>query len=356
MLAPIPGRGQDSHSLSTWLKSVEAARSAAERKRLFYVACTRAREELHLFASPDTTKDGAINRHYLSLLKSAWPAAEPHFQAPAAAVPKTPAPPADSEPLSLAADADIALPVIHRLPADFDPAARFAAARAHSLPSGDPASHTVSPTQFVRPEGSYAARSFGTVVHACLERLAGRILDPVSPAALLEELPDWSSRIAAMLRADGLPRAAVEQLTRDALDAVGNALRDRDGRWVLAAHSGSSSEYAVTVWPTLSIAATKAPSTVRVDRVFYAGSEPHAEGDDYLWIVDYKTASHGPAGLDDFLAAQRAAYGPQLETYARILAHARSKSPGQIRLALYFPTIPRLHWWNAPALQAENCT
>ena len=92
MLAPIAGRGQESQALNTWLKRVESARALAERKRLFYVACTRAREELHLFANPETTKDGAVNPNYLSLLKSAWPAAEPHFHPPAAAAPRTPSP------------------------------------------------------------------------------------------------------------------------------------------------------------------------------------------------------------------------------------------------------------------------
>jgi hypothetical protein len=234
------------------------------------------------------------------------------------------------------------------LPADFDPAARFGTARAHALPTGDPAVDTIH-AAFSRPEGSYAARSFGNVVHSCLERFAARILAGASPAALLAELPSWSPRIAAMLRADGMPHTEVVSLTRDALAALGNALRDRDGQWVLAAHSGSNSEYAVTAWPTLSIASGQAPATVRVDRLFNAGSEPHAADDDHLWIVDYKTASHGPAGLDDFLVSQRAAYGPQLEVYARILARARSKSPAQIRLALYFPAIPRLTWWPAPA-------
>ena len=86
---------------------------------------------------------------------------------------------------------------------------------------------------------------------------------------------------------------------------------------------------------------------MRIDRLFHAGPEPHAPGDDYLWIVDYKTSDHSPAGLEDFLTIQRATYGPQLEAYARILAPLRSKSPEQVRLALYFPAIPRLIWWGA---------
>ena len=74
----------------------------------------------------------------------------------------------------------------------------------------------------------------------------------------------------------------------------------------------------------------------------------------HLWIVDYKTADHGPSGLDDFLAAQRTAYAPQLETYARVLTQNAPRStapPREVRVALYYPTIPRLIWWNPLASQ-----
>jgi hypothetical protein len=78
-----------------------------------------------------------------------------------------------------------------------------------------------------------------------------------------------------------------------------------------------------------------------------AGHEPLAPGKDFLWIVDYKTASHGTFGLEEFLATQRAAYGAQLATYAATLAPARSRSLEFVRLALYFPALRRLIWWKA---------
>ena len=76
-----------------------------------------------------------------------------------------------------------------------------------------------------------------------------------------------------------------------------------------------------------------------------AGPEPGLPGEEFLWIIDYKTSDRGTGSLEDFLAAQRAAYAPQLETYTRILAPAQSKSLSQVRLALYFPTLPLLTWW-----------
>ena len=376
MLAPIAGRGEPSKALNNWLNGIHRAREAAERKRLFYVACTRARQELHLFASPQLTSSGEINPRFDSLLQAAWPAAKAHFSptenlgAPdgvpgerslLAGVARL-----DSETwvratnlhvfnptdeLDLAASAS---PTLQRFPLDFDPAARIAATRAHRLPYGDSDGATASSqAQFSRPEGSFAARSFGNVVHAALETLADRIAAGSSTGALLAELPAWMPRLATLLRADGLPHATINRLAREARAALEATLRDPDGLWLLAPHAAAANEFALTAWPESHNADGQPvirPTSIRIDRLFRAGAEPHSPGEDFLWIVDYKTtAPHSSASLDDFLAAQRAAYAPQLETYARILTQllhsADRPAPKEVRLALYYPTLPRLLWW-----------
>jgi ATP-dependent exoDNAse (exonuclease V) beta subunit len=205
-----------------------------------------------------------------------------------------------------------------------------------------------------------AARSFGNVVHAALETIADRIAAGSSPAALLAEIPSWLPRLAALLRADGLAHATVNRLDREARTALESTLRDRDGLWLLAPHAAAANEFALTAWPETHNADGQPairPTSIRIDRIFCAGSEPHTPGEDFLWIVDYKTsAPHSSASLDDFLAAQRAAYAPQLETYARILTqlpHPPDRpAPKEVRFALYYPTLPRLLWWplaNPPA-------
>ena len=362
LLAPIAAKGEEVDALTSWLKDIYKKREAAERKRLFYVASTRAREELHLFAAPDLTTRGDLNPRWDSLLKSAWAAAEPQFadfwqaRMTAALRPQEPvaasheaAPPSEdvrieSDVLDIAASApaQVLRPSLKRLPADFDPAATFAAARAHKLPDGEPDSTPTPATLFDRPEGSFAARSFGNAVHDSLEMLARRIAAGHSPAQLLTELPTWTPRIAALLRADGLPRTTVDRLAREARTALENALRALDGRWLLEPHPGAASEFSLTSWTGQNSAP---PASVRTDRIFHAGSEPRTPGDDFLWIIDFKTSTHSGSGLEEFLAKQREAYAPQLEAYARILAPARSMSLDNVRLALYFPTLPRLLWW-----------
>ena len=81
LLAPIWGKGEDSDKLNDWLKGLRSRRDRAEEKRLFYVAATRAREELHLFAGVDVTANGEIAPPRPgTLLRACWPAAEFRFQ------------------------------------------------------------------------------------------------------------------------------------------------------------------------------------------------------------------------------------------------------------------------------------
>jgi ATP-dependent exoDNAse (exonuclease V) beta subunit len=353
VLAPIAERGEGSKELNAWLKDIVKAREAAERKRLFYVACTRAREELHLFASPKRKANGEIYREPGSLLKTAWPVAERHFVA-VEPVPETqatlfemslaPEPKDVSEDFIgdiAAAQAEDEPAILQRLPLSFDPVARFATAP--KLSYGDAAT---TPAYFERPEGSFEARALGNAMHAFVEVLTKRLADGAEVEALPGEVSGWTPRIAAVLRGDGLAPEVVDRLVTRVKTGLNNMLKDADGLWVLGPHKGAMSEFALTSWE-------ERRSSVRLDRVFLAGAEPLQPGNDYLWIVDYKTATHGREGVEEFFADERAKYGPQIETYARVMADRVEE--GQLRVGLYYPMMARLVWW-APEMAAASVT
>jgi ATP-dependent helicase/nuclease subunit A len=366
LLAPIAGRGEASRALNIWLDGIRREREVAERKRLLYVACTRAREELHLFASPELSKKGSLHPKNGSLLQSFWPAAKPHFdhaaaeaaaQAAQAEVIEFPAPVNEDEGLTLAAAGEVSIEpapesvtptsLLYRLPLDFDPEARLRATRS---PSAAPAesSSLGAPALFTRPEGSFAARAFGNAVHLFLERLALQLATGQPLAALTAALPSWSPRITAILRSEGLPPAEVDRLTQRVLGALHAALHDPEGAWLLGARTDAANEFALTAWPT-----EAERSSIRLDRRFHAGPEPLASGDGFLWIVDFKTAGHSLQGREEFLRTEREKYAPQLEAYARVLLEATGRAAPQLRLALYYPLLPKLLWW-APAGAAMN--
>jgi ATP-dependent helicase/nuclease subunit A len=351
MLAPIAERGEGSKELNEWLKSIARTRDAAERKRLFYVACTRAREELHLFASPERNAKGKIAPATGTLLKTAWPVAERYF-IETEAMPRRSAKmfemslvPGDevqtdnfAGDLAASAEDEARPAVLQRLALSFDTGARFAGARRLSYGEAPAA-----PTQFERPEGSFEARVFGNAMHALIESMTKRLATGMDLAELKLEVAGWTPRITAVLRGDGLQPGLVKELTASVKTGLNNMLNDADGAWLLGAREGGSSEFSLTSW-------NERHTRVRLDRVFLAGGVPQDGGTDFLWIVDYKTSSHGREGIDEFLARERESYGPQMETYARMM---KDRVKGErLRLGLYYPMLPRLVWW-APESETD---
>ncbi len=330
MLAPVVSKGEESGELNGWLRSIESAREAAERKRLFYVACTRAREELHIFAVPGA-KDGTITAAADSLLKAALPAAQQHAASEFAVATQ-----GEEQELQMAAAAEgRPAPKLHRLPASFNVAARFAE---HTPLQAEAAEIAPRAASFERPEGSFIARAFGNAVHAFMELLGQQIATGETPDSLSQTLPKWAPRISAVLRAEGLAPAVVDRLAQRVQTALSNTLSDPIGRWILAAHKGAGSEQALTSWEDQR-------TSIRLDRIFRASSEPALGGDDCLWVVDFKTTMHGREGLAAFLEKEREKYAPQMLAYAAVLAEG-DPDPRPVHMMLYYPMMAAHTWWS----------
>lgn len=324
IIAPVQPKGKDSYALSQWMRSIEAAREVAERKRLLYVACTRAREELHLFAAPALTTAGEITRGSSTLLAAAWPAAEAIF--------------AERQPTPLTLD--IAAAAGPRLVQPTPPRtiSRIPLA-ALPLPNLQPVPVAQPLRTFERPEGAFEARAFGNTMHIFLELIAQRIASGASAEALIPQIPRWLPRISTVLRSSGLAPTAVARATTNLQRGLTRTLEDPNGRWVLAPHPDAASEAAYT---------SASAGSIRLDRTFLAGPGPGSSGETHLWIVDFKTSSHTVEGLDAFLQQEREQYAPQLETYAQHLVPRGLP----IRLALYYPALSQLIWWSYAALQS----
>jgi ATP-dependent helicase/nuclease subunit A len=226
-------------------------------------------------------------------------------------------------------------PMIQRLPLSFDPGERFRIAAGERLPY--PAAAALRRTaMFDRPEGSFAVRAFGNVVHRYLQVVAARMEGGLSADTLLTELPGWLARLTASLRGEGLdPTLATREAGR-ALRALTLTMNDPVGRWILSPRSDAASERAL---------AAKGES-LRVDRTFVAGDAPLSEGVGCIWIVDFKTTEQGSRSDAAFAEAEIGKYREQLAAYAAL----RRSMPGgelPIRLGLYYPLVPRLVWWES---------
>lgn len=237
-------------------------------------------------------------------------------------------------------------PMIQRLPMSFDPGERFRSAQVDRLEY--PAASALRRTEaFERPEGSFAVRAFGNVVHRYLQVMAGRLDGGASCDELLGEVPRWESRLAASLRGEGLSPALATREAARAGRALSLALGDPVGRWILSPHASAASERALTM-------ASAETRSLRVDRTFVAGDAPMSAGESCIWIVDFKTSEQGSRSDAAFEGGEMEKYRAQLEAYAA-LCRALPNGNLPIRLGLFYPLVPRLiHWASVAPVDAAQ--
>ena len=334
LVAPIDARGSDKHPTYRWVQRQRAGRFDEEIKRLLYVACTRARRELHLLGTATMTASELKGGDSKSLLDVGWPAFQAKFEEAvrnreAEKVLDFPLAQAEQatffELFDLAAGAEERGPrlTVKRLPSDAE-----IKPRAKNVTVAGTIRAEAEAAELVRPEGSRRARVAGNAVHALLDALSRGI----GPAALQQ-------RARSMLRAAAFSGKSLDEAMQEVMTAIESCRKDAVGRWILDPHSGAQSETSWTGWIGNEMV------TVRADRIFRAGAAPLETGSDYLWIIDYKMSAPEGEPMEEFLARQREYYTPQLARYAAAFRNLEG-SDLPMRLGLYFPRLPRFDWWS----------
>jgi ATP-dependent helicase/nuclease subunit A len=349
LIAPLQTKGEQSKGSKAWVDRVYRERESQEMRRILYVAATRAREELHLFARPaykvEANGEFSLVEPAGSLLFTAWPALEEEIRTrfDAWKLAHRVETEAEHEIESLAAAGESQLfitnsaeapaaasTLLRRLPADYRAAQadRFITPGAEAAISGLGAARL-----YARHEGGLVSRALGTAVHALLEELA-RLRATCDWQAARSALGQFEARTAAEVRGAGIAAKQAAQIASEALRLALNASHDPSGGWILSPHAEAVSEVR---WTGV---VGGALTNVRVDRVFRAGSAPLADGDEAWWIIDYKTAQADSTDV----AELRALFAGQLEAYARVLRNLHGDDP-VIRAGLYYPRMLVLDWW-----------
>lgn len=363
LIAPFQAKGDKLGSAKQWVERQRAHRESQEDRRLLYVAATRAREQLYLFARPSyrVEKDNTVTLldPSKSLLATAWPALEEEVRArfeewntankPAVKMEETQIP-------SLAASADASVHVmpsplnptlLRRLPPNYTPAPEAVAISPRLAEKvGTHASQTTISSSangasflYTRHQGGRLSRALGTAVHALLEELA-RLRTSNDWAASRLVLQRVEGAIAAQIRATGIGPSQAAAVAAEALQLVLNASQDPIAQWILSPHADAVSE---ARWAGIDSGAI---TEVRVDRAFRAGLDPLTEGRQAWWIIDYKTAhadTHGQSA-SAALPELRKLFAPQLEAYASMLRNLHG-SHAVLRAGLYYPRMLLLDWW-----------
>ncbi len=381
LLAPIKHVAEEKEAIGAWIRAANSERDREELKRLLYVGCTRARLEVHLFGQCKEKKNGELSHASVqTLLHTAWPVAEEIFtqhwgerleregsgakivEMPGVTDSATIWPPSELpgqlDSIAAAGEAGEANRVIplsnfQRLASEWRPPATLADIPMAPVPSwqevvGDPAEDEELPA-FQRPQGSWRARIFGTVLHAFLEPLANILAQSLEPAMQRRAIDALAQPIRLQLLGSGHPPIEAGKEATRILAALRRVAADEHGRWILAAHPGPLHLEAETFVPEgfevpLTAIHRNAMRSIRVDRLFVAATTPISLGTDALWIVDFKTASHESAQVEEFLAKEREQYKEQMQLYGDI-ARIVYPETRETRLGLYYPLLPRFVWW-----------
>jgi ATP-dependent exoDNAse (exonuclease V) beta subunit len=202
---------------------------------------------------------------------------------------------------------------------------------------------------FLRPQGSWQARVFGTVLHAFLEPVANILKRNSEADALARSIDALNQPIRLQLSSHGHPpKEAARDATR-LVTALHNMATDKHGQWILREHAAPFDAEPATVLTggfevPLTAIHRNVLRSIRVDRLFVAGATPTSSDTDTLWVVDFKTASHGAEHAEEFLAKEREQYAEQMQLYGDI-AHIVYPDTRNVRLGLYYPLLERFVWW-----------
>jgi ATP-dependent helicase/nuclease subunit A len=332
LIAPFSTKGVAGGSIKKWVDREIRDRERQEMRRLLYVAATRARDELHLFARPGyrlNSEDGSrvLANPSECLLATAWPALEEEVRKQFDALPET-------LPFTggVEEDAPDGPAILRRLPASFS-------IPQSTLPRLTPeVAEERKSALYTRETGGTESRVRGLAVHSLLEQIALLRKESHSWDDIRAALPEKSPILVSQMRASGLGATDAERLVKEALSVATTTLDDPQARWVLDNHASAASE---TSWTGV---LGNEIHTVKPDRVFQAGDAPETEGTDF-WIVDYKTAILAEADDPAKVAKLRAVFAPQLDVYTRMLRQLHGASI-KVNVGIYFPGMKFLDWWS----------
>jgi ATP-dependent helicase/nuclease subunit A len=364
LVAPLPPKGADRGAAKKWVDRVRSDREKQETRRILYVAATRAREELHLFARPSykIAPDGSLSlvAPRDSLLATAWPALEDEirkrlveWRQETSQRELEGSEPEETTIQSLAASASDKLYVMpsaatptlmRRLPPDYRPAS----AEGSSVRVDEPL--IGAGRLYERHEGGLLSRALGNAVHSLLQQLA-QLLATQPWESARAALAHMQPRIVATIRSAGIDPEHAGRIAARAFEIVLKTADDPLARWILAPHADAANEVR---WTGLVGGSLR---TVQVDRVFRAGPAPRTAGDsanaqaadpfasqDTWWIIDYKTAHEDGLDPDAALPKLREIFAPQIEAYAKVLRNLRGENTNLCG-GLYYPRMSMLDWW-----------
>lgn len=315
LMAPLSVAGQEKDSVYQHLAKQEKKKTQFENCRLLYVACTRAKQRLHLLGfgkQSDNEEQRFRQPSKASLLAPIW------------------------QPLQVLAtvhrcdevsEGDVDLqersprPIL-RLPANWsNPELPSRHALDDYIPFYQHNNQEEGDNQPVFEREDPVARHVGTLVHRVIEQIGHggeRLIALLQSADADQRRMIWRSKLLAL----GTPHSAIPKALALVEMGVNSVLQDE--RLIAMLQTPVQQrfhEYAVT------LNTNKGPQAFVIDLLLTL--------DDETWIVDFKTSQPAKQqSLESFLAQEKASYARVMQSYQRAVV---AMNLPNVRSLLYFP-------------------
>ena len=295
------------NSKHQYLKSIERKKAFQESARLLYVACTRAKVHLYLFALVQS-KDGDVRKPKSNtFLNMLWPMTKQEFSV-------------DEENINPNTAIDVPIDT-----------ANFLKRRKQFSHNKQHTSNTIQTKSSIEEiEYSWAgeiAKRMGIVIHRIIQFLA--LQQDSHPNIVNDtELDNW---IFYLLRHQSIDQNNLQSAMQYCKKAVNNIRKDKTFHWIISSnHHKRRFE-----WPISHLQSGK--------NIHYVIDCSFIDQQNIRWIIDFKTGSHRGTDIDRFLENEVIRYSDQLQHYANAIAAMDSRP---IKLGLYYPLLMGFRSWD----------
>ncbi len=341
VIAPLVQKGKANGQISPLvelIKRYEVQKQAYEDARLLYVACTRAKQQLHCFGSVAVSEkvlagDAELAAMNKSLLSCLWPLVSASFEDLLQGY----------EPAEVENIEDDFVAKVSRLPStrkgfhQMQPESLVSALlpRVDSTLSEpqlleEPLSKpTVDASQKIHSQAAEMAKSVGIWVHQALEQWSkdNRLIPSI------EALVSQSERHELGLMQLGLRGSWLKEGVRRVMVSLQNSLQNAQVLWALRSdHAEAAAELPLSSLESQPLGQLQQNHIV--DRTFVDDTGTR-------WIVDYKTSYvelDDVSDVDAFIEAQVSIYRPQLQRYGQLFSVLENRPQ---KWVLYFSHLDR---------------
>ncbi|MBX2885540.1 MAG: UvrD-helicase domain-containing protein [Granulosicoccus sp.] len=322
LIAAKPASVHSEDAAYRFLGQLEKESLKNESARLLYVACTRARQQLHLFGTLKTNTRGdpspPVSNSLLALL---WPIMSDQFTGNDQLVSKSKEHP-EAEVVN---DPEYDPHPLERLPDRWQPPPL-----SQSISYSESPENSADEKELIEFDwAGEIARVCGIVVHQLYQQI-----DLVGWRTWQQQVFDEVEKdhCSTRLLENGLPVTLLPQATELVERALINTREDQNADWIFSpAHQHIRSEWPVTGFINNTV------QHIVIDRSFVA---PDESGKTFRWIIDFKTSRHDETeNLEEFVEQERIRYRNTMNKYARIV---RALGEEPVKTALYFPVLKRL--------------